>query len=133
MRVTRPATGVRFMWTSIGDRKMVICCQSPGGAQRPSVGPAIITRPSAGDTTRPGVLRHLPLGIAEEIGEEAAERGEAARPAVPPRGAQAGGRHQRGGDERNSGAIDFHDGRMPSETTEGQRPGVHRDARSLAL
>ena len=43
-RVTRPSTGVRFMCTSIGERKIVICCQSPGGLQRPSVGPAITTR-----------------------------------------------------------------------------------------
>jgi hypothetical protein len=53
MRVMRPATGARFMCTSIGDRKIVICCQSPGGLQRPSVGPAMTTRPSAGDTTSP--------------------------------------------------------------------------------
>ncbi len=54
MRVTRPSTGDRLMCTSIGDRKMVTCFQSPGGDQRPSLGPAIMTRPSAGDTTTPG-------------------------------------------------------------------------------
>jgi hypothetical protein len=32
---------------------MVICCHCPGGLQRPSDGPAIMTVPSAGDTTSP--------------------------------------------------------------------------------
>src|SRR5262249_28620011 len=53
-RTTRPETGVRLMCTSIGERKIVICFHVPGGAHRPSLGPAIITRPSAGDTTKPG-------------------------------------------------------------------------------
>src|SRR5258708_1982075 len=43
MRVTRPSTGVRFMCTSIGDRKIVTCCQAPGGLQRGSAGPARTT------------------------------------------------------------------------------------------
>ena len=68
IRVTRPSTGVRLMWTSSGDRKIVTCCQSPGGAHRGSAGPAIMTRPSAGDDDQPVVRRNLPLGIAEEVG-----------------------------------------------------------------
>ena len=49
--VTRPETGMRLTCTSIGDRKMLICCQSPGGARRAATSPATSTRPSAGDST----------------------------------------------------------------------------------
>ena len=109
MRVMRPDTGERLMCTSIGERKMVTCSQSPGGAHRPSLGPAIMMRPSAGDTTRPASCGTLPLGVAEEIREEPPSSGEPGAPAVAPGRSKAGGRHQRGGDERIPGAIDFHD------------------------
>ena len=46
--VTRPETGARFTCTSRGDRKIVTCCQVPGGASGPA-GPTAITLPSAGE------------------------------------------------------------------------------------
>src|SRR5258707_5062541 len=51
---------MRFTWTSIGERKMLICCQAPVGAAPAVAGPATSTRPSAGDRTRslsPGGVR----------------------------------------------------------------------------
>src|SRR6185295_6235678 len=42
---------MRFTCTSIGDRKMLICCHLPAGPPCPAGAPATITRPSAGDTT----------------------------------------------------------------------------------
>ena len=81
------------MWTSSGDRKIVTWFQSPGGAQRWSAGPAIITLPSAGDTTTPASCGNCAVGIPEEIGEEPAEQREraAARPRRRVRASAAAG------------------------------------------
>jgi hypothetical protein len=49
-----PPTGIRLMCTSIGDRKMLICCHSLDGKDCAVDGPATITRPSAGDRTASG-------------------------------------------------------------------------------
>ena len=53
-RVTTPVTGMRLTWTSAGDRKMLIWCQVAWGAASGSASAAIMTRPSAGDTTSSG-------------------------------------------------------------------------------
>ena len=74
MRVIRPPTGERFMCTSIGERKIVTWFQLPGR------GPAAVAR--AGNHHfavgrrhhDPGIGRNGSIGIAEEIGEEAAEQ-----------------------------------------------------------
>ena len=42
------------MCTSRSDRKIVTCCHAPAGASSGRAGPACITRPSAGDSTRLG-------------------------------------------------------------------------------
>ena len=111
-RVTRPATGDRLMCTSIGDRKIVICFHGPGGAHPSSAGPAIITRPSAGDTTRSASWARA-LRIAEEIREEPAEQRE--RGGQPPAARQRASRRDHGGrDERITSAIDFHVKRVPA-------------------
>src|SRR5262249_58305253 len=49
--MTRPDTGMRLTCTSIGDRKMLTCSQSPGGDAPLVAGPATSTRPSAGERT----------------------------------------------------------------------------------
>ena len=80
-RVTRPETGMRLTCTSIGDRKMLICCQSPGGAasaaapagdEHPAVG-----RRQHGIVARAG--RDAAVGIAKEEREERAEHHERER------------------------------------------------------
>ena len=107
--VTRPATGVRLMCTSSGDRKIVTCFQSPGG--RPSrVGRA--RRSSRGRRPARRPVRHPAgtsrSGIAKEVGEERAEqRRKRRRSRVAPLTASRGA-GQRAGDERISGPIDFH-------------------------
>jgi ferredoxin len=53
-RVTRPARGMRLTWTSIGERKMLICRHVPGGAPAGSASPATSTRPSAGEMISSG-------------------------------------------------------------------------------
>src|SRR5688500_14362859 len=45
---------MRLMCTSIGDRKMLICCQRSDGKSRLVDAPATITRPSAGESTASG-------------------------------------------------------------------------------
>ena len=75
---------------------------------RSSAGPATMTRPSAGDTTRPSTLRNLTIGIAEEVGEESAEQRERSGPPVPAGGSEASRRYDGGGNERKPGAIDLH-------------------------
>ena len=71
--VTRPETGERFTCTSIGDRKMLICFHSPGGAAvrvgRPGDEHAAVGRRQH----ERRILRRDAIGIAEE---EEKERGE---------------------------------------------------------
>ncbi len=90
-RVTRPDTGTRFTCTSIGDRKMLTCCQVPGGAASATASPATSTRPSAGDSTTSSSRSpdaNVPIGIAKEEQEESAEDEERKREQPGDRGAR---------------------------------------------
>src|SRR4051812_10334183 len=118
MCVIRPSTGVRLICTSIGERKIVICFQSPGGAQRPSVGPAIMTRPSAGETTSPGSEGTCRSG-SKKVREESSRRGEGAGPAVAPGEREPESRSERASDERNACLVDVHE----SFRSGGQKKG----------
>ena len=100
------------MWTSIGDRKIVICFHSPGGAQRGSAGPADHHAAVGRRHDDVGVLRHLAFRIAEEEGEEPAEHREGGGQPPTARNRERSGRHECGRDERKSGAIDFHGERV---------------------
>src|SRR5207249_46221 len=67
----RPDAGIRFTCTSIGERKMLTCCQSPGGAALAVAAPATSTRPSAGDRTlssSDGEVRSEERRVGKECG-----------------------------------------------------------------
>jgi len=57
---------------------------------------------------QPLLLRHLPIRIAKEIGEESSQKRERGGPAQPAGGHEAGGRNHGRGNERKTCAIDLH-------------------------
>src|SRR5688500_7511228 len=67
-------------------------------------------------------LRHLPLGIAEEIRHETAQEGERGGDDGTFGHRRNGGWNQGGADEWVACAIDLHTGRMPYKEEEGQWP-----------
>ena len=102
-----PETGMRLTCTSIGDRKMLICCQSPGGA-----GPRRVARDHdaavGGRQHQAGTCGRGAVRIAEEEDEEGGERPGTARPR---RGRRPRPRPRPGParqDEREARAIDEH-------------------------
>ena len=98
-----PTTGMRLTCTSIGDRKMLICCHAPGGRRgRLPPRPATSTRPSAGDST-------ASIGGADGARPDrgrrrgrSADDDEQAAPSTPgePTAPDTSGEHQRAADER---------------------------------
>ena len=67
-------------------------------------------------------LRHLALGIPEEICQKAAQQGERCGDGGTFGHRRDGGRNQCGADDWEPCAIDLHTGRMPYNDEEGQWP-----------
>src|SRR6266850_5220466 len=74
---------MRLTCTSVGERKMLICCQLPPGHDAPVAAPATITRPSAGDSTASASLVIVRWGSRKKNRKKQVRTRKIAAPPAP--------------------------------------------------